>query len=90
MTEVDDGWVELPAVHDPIVWTRFDKKKSSPVQRDKESDSRVAAVERIWYPTRFPLFPVNRLPQDSRSCLTPLYDPLKLPCSEEGLSTETG
>ena len=26
MVEVDDGWVELPAVHDPIVQTRFEKK----------------------------------------------------------------
>ena len=24
MVEVDDGWVELPAVHDPIVRTRFE------------------------------------------------------------------
>ena len=29
MTEVDDGWVELSAVHDPIVRTRFDKKDFS-------------------------------------------------------------
>ena len=36
MTEVDDGWVELPAVHDPIVRTRFDKKKPSPDERDRE------------------------------------------------------
>ena len=26
MTETDDGWVEVPAVHDPTVWTRFEKK----------------------------------------------------------------
>ena len=38
MTEVDDGWVELPAVHDSA--TRFDKK-NSPDERDTESGSRV-------------------------------------------------
>ena len=32
MVEVDDGWVELPAVHDPIVQTRFEKKNSSPAE----------------------------------------------------------
>ena len=26
MTEMDDGWVEVPAVRDPIVQTRFEKK----------------------------------------------------------------
>ena len=26
MTEMDDGWVEVPAVHEPIVRTRFAKK----------------------------------------------------------------
>ena len=25
MTEMDDGWVEVPAIHEPIVWTRFEK-----------------------------------------------------------------
>ena len=27
MTEMDDGWVEVAAVYDPIVWTRFEKAK---------------------------------------------------------------
>ena len=89
MTEVDDRWVELPAVHDPIVRTRFDKKKLLRM-RGTESETRVAGAEHIWCPTRFPFFRVNRLPQDSRSCLTPLYDPLKLRCSKEGLSTDVG
>ena len=26
MTEMDDGWVEVPSVHEPIVRTRFEKK----------------------------------------------------------------
>ena len=64
MVEVDDGWVELPAVHDPIVQTRFEKKTLL----------RLRAAEHIWYPTRFPFFPINWLPQDSRSCVTPLND----------------
>jgi hypothetical protein len=25
VTEMDDGWVEVPTVHEPIVWTRFEK-----------------------------------------------------------------
>ena len=29
MVEVDDGWVELPAVHNLIVRTRFDEKDFS-------------------------------------------------------------
>ena len=35
-------------------------------------------------------FPVNGLQQDSRSCLTPPNDPLKLPSPKGGLSTEVG
>ena len=56
----------------------------------KKTFSRIAAAEPIWYPTRFPFFPVNRLPQDSSSCLTPLNDPVKLPSSNGGLSTDVG
>ena len=26
MTEMDNGWVEVPAVHEPIARTRFEKK----------------------------------------------------------------
>ena len=37
--------VEVPAVHEPIVRTRSEKKKNSPAERDKESESRVAAAE---------------------------------------------
>ena len=45
MTEMVDGWVEVPAVHEPIVRTRFAKKKRrSPAERDKESYSGVAAA----------------------------------------------
>ena len=50
MTEMVDGWVEVPAVHEPIVRTRSEKKKRIPAQRDKESESRVAAAEHIWFP----------------------------------------
>ena len=53
MTEVDDGWVELPAVYDPIVRTRF-VKKTLLRMRGTESESRVAGAEHIWCPTRFP------------------------------------
>ena len=56
MTEMVNGWVEVPAVREPIVRTRFEKKRSSPAERDKENASRVAAAEHIWYPTRFPFF----------------------------------
>ena len=87
--EVDDGWVKLPAVHDRIVRTRFDKKRLLRM-RGTESESRVAGAEHIWYPIRFPFFPVNQLPQDSRSCPTPPNDPLKLPSPKGGLSTEVG
>ena len=58
MTEMVDGWVEVPAVHEPIVRTRFEKKKSSPAERDKECESRVAAAEHIWFPLA-PFFPFN-------------------------------
>ena len=44
MTEMDDGWAEAPTVHEPIVRTRFAKKKPSPAEMDKESQSRVAAA----------------------------------------------
>ena len=44
MTEMVDGWVEVPAVHEPIVRTRFEEKKSSPAERDKESYSQGAAA----------------------------------------------
>ena len=36
MTAVDDGWVELPAVHDPIPWTRFDKNDFSGCEGQRE------------------------------------------------------
>ena len=42
-----------------------------------QRESRVAAAEYTWYRTRFPPFPFNCLPQDSRSCLMPVSDPLK-------------
>ena len=44
MTRMDDGWVEVPAVHEPIVQTRFANKKRSPTERDKESYSQGAAA----------------------------------------------
>ena len=47
MTELVDGRVEVPAVHKPIVRTSFFKKKHSPAERDKESESRVAAARHI-------------------------------------------
>ena len=28
VTEMDDRWVEVPVIHDPIVRTRFEKKKN--------------------------------------------------------------
>ena len=34
MTEMADGWVEVAAVRDPTVWTRFEKNPS-PTERDK-------------------------------------------------------
>ena len=59
-----ERWMgRAPAVHDPIVRTRFEKTNHL---------LRLRAAEHIWYPTRFPSFPVNRLQQDSSSCLTPL------------------
>ena len=62
MTEMADGWVEVAAVHDPTVSTRFEKK--NPLHcKGQESESRIAAAKHIWYPTRSPLFPVNRLPK---------------------------
>ena len=84
MTEMVDGWVEVPAVHEPIVRTRSEKKKRIPAQRDKESESRVAAAEYLVSHSP-PFFPFNWLIQDSRSCLMPLNDPLKLPSSKGGL-----
>ena len=39
MTEMDDRWVEVPVIHDPIVRTRFEKKKTFSAERDKESES---------------------------------------------------
>jgi hypothetical protein len=80
VTEMVNGWIEVPVVYEPIVRTRFGKKPS-PAERDRESEGRVTAVEYIWYPTRFLPFPFNRLLQDSRSCLTPLNDPLESPLS---------
>jgi hypothetical protein len=63
------------------------RKQSYPVKRDKESESPVTATEYIWYITCFPLFPFDRLPQDLRSCSTPLNDPLKeLQCQVLSLS----
>ena len=44
---------------------------------EEQGESRVAAAEYTWYPTGFPLFPFNRLPQDSRSCLMTVSNPLK-------------
>ena len=44
MTEMDDGWVEVPAVHEPVVRARFAKSKRSPAERDKEGENRVAAA----------------------------------------------
>jgi len=35
VTEMDDGRVEVPVVHDPIVGTRFEKNNFSG-ERDKE------------------------------------------------------
>ena len=58
MTEMVDGWLEVPAVHEPIVRIRFEEKKSSPAERDKESESRVAAAEHIWF-SLAPFFPFN-------------------------------
>ncbi|KIJ91069.1 hypothetical protein K443DRAFT_115624, partial [Laccaria amethystina LaAM-08-1] len=80
MTEMVDGWIEVPVVYEPIVRTRFGKKPS-PAERDRESEGRVTAVEYIWYPTRTLPFPFNQLPQDSRSCPTPLKYPLESPLS---------
>ncbi|KIJ90782.1 hypothetical protein K443DRAFT_116112, partial [Laccaria amethystina LaAM-08-1] len=37
VTEMVDGWIEVPVVHEPIVRTRFEKKKPSPAERDRES-----------------------------------------------------
>ena len=51
---MDDGLVELPAVHDPIVRTRLEQKTLLRL-RGTKSESRVAAAEHIRYPT-FPLF----------------------------------
>ena len=31
MTDIDDGWLKVPAVHEPIVRT-----KPSPAERDRE------------------------------------------------------
>ena len=27
MMKMDNGWVEVPAIHEPIMWTRFEKRK---------------------------------------------------------------
>ena len=87
---MDDAWAEFPAVNDSIVRTRFEEKNPPPYERDTESGSRVTAAEHIWYPTRAPFSPVNRLQQDWRSGLTPLNDPLKLPSFKGGLSADVG
>jgi hypothetical protein len=42
------------------------RKKPSPAERGKESQSLVAAAEYIWYPTRFPPFPCQSASQRSR------------------------
>ena len=65
VTEIVDGRVKVPALHEPIVRSRS-KKNLSPAERDKESESRVAAAEFIWYPTRFVCFPVNLMIPSSR------------------------
>ena len=88
MTEVDDGWVEVPGVHDPIVRTRFDKKNTSPDERDQRARVELQRPNISGAPLASPLFPVSRLQQDLRSCLTPLNDPLELPSSKGGLSTD--
>ena len=73
MPEMDDGWVEVPAVHEPIVPTRFAKKKTfSGREGQRELESSCSGR----YPTRFALFLFNGLPHDWRSCLAPLIDPL--------------
>ena len=32
MTKMDDAWVEVPAIHEPIPQTRFEKKEASPLR----------------------------------------------------------
>ena len=69
MMEMDNGWVEVPAVHEPIVGTRFATKNVLRLRRTKR-----VRVE-LQRPVPHSLRP-NRLPHDSRSCLAPLVDPL--------------
>ena len=70
--EMNDGRVEVPAVHEPIVWTRFAKKNVLRLRGTKR-----VRVE-LQRPVPHSLRPLsfNRLPHDSRSCLAPLIDPL--------------
>ena len=58
MMEMDVEWVEVPAVHDPIVRTRFEQGNLLQLRGTKRKRvSRAGAAEHIWYPTRFPFFP---------------------------------
>ena len=84
MTEMDDGWVE---VHDSTVWTRFETKPS-PTERDRRVRVKLKRPNVSSTPLASPFFPVDRLPQEWRSCPTPLNDPVKLPSSNGGLSTD--
>ncbi|KIJ94348.1 hypothetical protein K443DRAFT_110577, partial [Laccaria amethystina LaAM-08-1] len=62
VTEMVDGWIEVPIVHEPIVRNRFEKKN----------------LLRL------------RGTENSRSCPTPLNDPLESPSSKGDLFTDVG
>ena len=59
MTKMDDGWVEVPVVHEPIVRTRFAEKNVLRLR-----GTRIESSCSGRYPTRFALFSFNRLPHD--------------------------
>jgi hypothetical protein len=56
VTEMVDGWIDVPVVHGPIVRTRFEKENLLRL-RGTESESQVAVAKYIWYSTRFLSFP---------------------------------
>ena len=85
-----DGWVEVPALHGPTAQIRIDKKNFLRLSGTKRVRVELQQPDISGTPLASPSLPVNRLQQYSRSCLAPLNDPLKLPSSKGGLSTEIG